>query len=52
VPADHRWYRNLVVARIVAGTLEQMGPQYPEPDAKAESEAREAIESASTTSPG
>jgi PPK2 family polyphosphate:nucleotide phosphotransferase len=52
VPADHRWYRNLVVARIVAGTLEQMGPQYPEPDAKAEAEAREAIESASTTSPG
>src|SRR5215210_8355363 len=46
IPADHRWYRNLVVARVVAGTLEQMAPRYPEPDAAAEAGAREAIESA------
>jgi PPK2 family polyphosphate:nucleotide phosphotransferase len=31
VPADHRWYRNYVVARVVAGTLEAMGPRFPEP---------------------
>ena len=49
-PADPRWYRNLVVARVVAGTLEQMDPRYPEPDADTEAQAREALESASTTS--
>jgi PPK2 family polyphosphate:nucleotide phosphotransferase len=32
VPADHKWYRNLVVARTVAGTLEALDPQWPEPD--------------------
>ena len=31
VPADHRWFRNYVVARIVAGTLTAMDPRYPEP---------------------
>jgi PPK2 family polyphosphate:nucleotide phosphotransferase len=29
VPADHRWYRNLVVARIVSATLEALDPRYP-----------------------
>jgi polyphosphate kinase 2 (PPK2 family) len=48
-PADHRWYRNLVVARIVAGTLEQMDPRYPEPDEEADAAAREAIDSATST---
>ena len=32
IPADHRWYRNLVVARIVAGTLDALDPRYPPPD--------------------
>ena len=31
VPADHRWYRNYVVARVLAGTLGAMDPRFPEP---------------------
>jgi PPK2 family polyphosphate:nucleotide phosphotransferase len=31
VPADHRWFRNYVIARVLAGTLQAMDPQYPEP---------------------
>src|SRR5215217_87121 len=50
VPADRRWYRNLVVARVVAGTLEEMAPRYPEPDEAAEAGAREALEAASSRS--
>lgn len=29
VPANHKWYRNLVIARTIADTLEGMNPQYP-----------------------
>jgi PPK2 family polyphosphate:nucleotide phosphotransferase len=34
VPANKKWYRNLVIARTLADTLEAMNPQYPpiEPD--------------------
>jgi PPK2 family polyphosphate:nucleotide phosphotransferase len=32
VPANHKWYRNLVVARTIADTLDAMNPQYPEPE--------------------
>ena len=33
VPADRKWYRDLVVASILIKTLEQMDPQFPpEPD--------------------
>jgi hypothetical protein len=31
VPANRKWYRNLVVSRTVADTLEAMDPQFPEP---------------------
>src|SRR5215207_821382 len=31
VPADHRWYRNYVIARVLAGTLHAMDPRFPEP---------------------
>jgi PPK2 family polyphosphate:nucleotide phosphotransferase len=31
VPADHRWYRNYVVARVLAATLTAMEPRFPEP---------------------
>ena len=31
VPANHKWYRNLVVARTLAETLREMDPKYPEP---------------------
>ncbi len=29
VPANKKWYRNLVVARTIADTLESMNPQFP-----------------------
>src|SRR4051795_8420572 len=38
IPSDHKWYRNLVVARAVAGVLEEMAPRWPEPDADLEAE--------------
>jgi PPK2 family polyphosphate:nucleotide phosphotransferase len=31
VPADRKWYRNLVVAEMLAETLARMDPQLPEP---------------------
>lgn len=30
VPANHKWYRDLVVARVVHQTLKELNPQYPE----------------------
>jgi PPK2 family polyphosphate:nucleotide phosphotransferase len=33
IPANRKWYRNLVVARTIADTLEAMNPQYPPADA-------------------
>jgi polyphosphate kinase 2 (PPK2 family) len=32
VPANKKWYRNLVVARTIADTLEAMDPRYPPPE--------------------
>lgn len=29
IPANHKWYRNLVISRILRKTLEKMDPQYP-----------------------
>jgi PPK2 family polyphosphate:nucleotide phosphotransferase len=37
VPADKKWYRNLVVARAIADTLEAMDPQFPDPEPGTES---------------
>ena len=31
VPADHKWYRNWAVARLLIETLEEMDPRYPQP---------------------
>jgi len=31
VPAERRWFRNLVVARIMVDTLEDMNPDFPKP---------------------
>ena len=31
IPANHKWFRNLAVARIVVDRLEAMGLKYPEP---------------------
>ena len=33
VPGDRKWARNLAVAKILRLTLEQLDPQYPEPEA-------------------
>jgi len=30
IPADHKWYRNLVIGRTVKKTLEALNPQYPQ----------------------
>jgi len=32
VPANRKWYRNLVVASILIDTLERMDPTYPDPE--------------------
>ncbi len=32
VPADHKWYRNWAVLRILTETLEAMDPQFPKPE--------------------
>ncbi|HEU4398134.1 MAG TPA: polyphosphate kinase 2 family protein [Actinomycetota bacterium] len=32
IPANRKWYRNLVVARTIADTLEAMDPRYPPAD--------------------
>jgi len=31
VPADRKWYRNLIVSRLVSETLQEMDPQFPPP---------------------
>ncbi len=31
IPANHKWFRNLAVSRIVLETLESMDPKYPTP---------------------
>jgi PPK2 family polyphosphate:nucleotide phosphotransferase len=36
IPADHKWFRNLAVARIVVDTLDEMDPQYPPPSVDVE----------------
>lgn len=30
VPANHKWYRNVVIARLIADTLAAMAPEFPE----------------------
>ena len=32
VPANRKWYRNLVVSQILVVTLNEMNPQYPKPE--------------------
>lgn len=31
IPANHKWYRNWAVSRILIQTLEAMNPGYPQP---------------------
>jgi len=32
IPANRKWYRNMIVAELLAETLRNMDPQFPEPD--------------------
>jgi PPK2 family polyphosphate:nucleotide phosphotransferase len=48
VPADHKWYRNLVVARTVATVLEEMDPRWPEPEEDLEKFAAEELDQLSS----
>lgn len=32
VPANHKWYRNVVIARTIVQTLESLDMQYPDPE--------------------
>lgn len=32
VPADRKWYRNLVISQVVVGTMEGWGMRWPEPE--------------------
>ena len=32
IPANKKWYRNVVIARTIADTLEAMDPQFPSPE--------------------
>lgn len=32
IPADQKWYRNLAISRLLAKTLKEMDPQFPEAD--------------------
>ena len=32
IPANRKWYRNLAVSSVLIQTLEEMNPQYPEPE--------------------
>jgi PPK2 family polyphosphate:nucleotide phosphotransferase len=44
VPSDHKWYRNLVVARIVFATLDAMNPEWPATDEAIEGYALDELE--------
>jgi PPK2 family polyphosphate:nucleotide phosphotransferase len=32
IPSDHKWFRNVTIAKTVADTLEAMNPKFPEPE--------------------
>jgi PPK2 family polyphosphate:nucleotide phosphotransferase len=49
IPADHKWYRNLVVARIVCATLEAMDPCWPDPDPELEDYALDELEESTSS---
>ena len=48
VPSDHKWYRNVVVARTVVATLEEMDPCWPEPEEDLEQFAAEELDQLSS----
>jgi PPK2 family polyphosphate:nucleotide phosphotransferase len=44
VPSDHKWYRNLVVGRIVCATLDALAPRWPRTDPEIEADALARLE--------
>src|SRR4051812_36451612 len=48
VPSDKKWYRNLVVARILCAVLGAMNPRWPAPDEELEGYALEELEDSSS----
>jgi PPK2 family polyphosphate:nucleotide phosphotransferase len=48
IPSDHKWFRNLTVARIVARTLEEMNPVWPPPEEDLEQFAAEELDQLSS----
>jgi PPK2 family polyphosphate:nucleotide phosphotransferase len=48
IPADRKWFRNLVVARTVAGTLDALDPRWPEPEEDLEQFAAEELDQVSS----
>ena len=49
MPSDRKWYRNLVVGRIVRATLEAMNPCWPRPDEDLEAYALEELEESASS---
>jgi len=49
IPSDCKWYRNLVVARIVEATLRAMDPCWPQPDEDLEAYALEELEESASS---
>jgi PPK2 family polyphosphate:nucleotide phosphotransferase len=48
IASDHKWFRNLTVARIVARTLEEMNPVWPPPEEDLEQFAAEELDQLSS----
>jgi PPK2 family polyphosphate:nucleotide phosphotransferase len=48
IPSDHKWYRNLAVARRVKATLEDMDPRWPEPEEDLEAFAADELDQLSS----
>jgi PPK2 family polyphosphate:nucleotide phosphotransferase len=51
IPADHKWFRNLAVARIVADTLDELDLQLPKPAADLDAIRRAYDAAAANASP-
>jgi PPK2 family polyphosphate:nucleotide phosphotransferase len=49
IPSDRKWFRKLAVARIVASTLHQMDPRWPEPEEDLERFAAEELDQLSSS---
>jgi len=49
IPSDCKWYRNLVVGRIVEATLRAMDPCWPQPDEDLEAYALEELEESASS---